>query len=59
VRIVREYHEKVQYIHLHPVRRGLVDKPEDWRWSSMGSALGSARKNRSAAAGYAYPIPLR
>ena len=32
---MREYHEKVEYIHLNPVRRGLVKKPEDWKWSSM------------------------
>jgi putative transposase len=26
--------EKLRYIHRNPVRRGLVEKPEDWRWSS-------------------------
>ena len=31
-----EYHEKVKYIHLNPVRAGLVDDPVDWRWSSAG-----------------------
>jgi len=25
----------VEYIHLNPVRRKLVRRPEDWRWSSM------------------------
>ena len=24
----------LEYIHLNPVRRGLVEKPEDWAWSS-------------------------
>ena len=24
----------IDYIHLNPVRRGLVDRPEDWPWSS-------------------------
>jgi putative transposase len=24
----------VDYLHLNPVRRGLVEKPEDWEWSS-------------------------
>jgi len=24
----------VKYIHENPVRRGLVDRPEDWQWSS-------------------------
>jgi putative transposase len=27
--------EKVQYIHRNPVTRGLVTKPEDYRWSSF------------------------
>jgi putative transposase len=26
--------EKLRYIHRNPVRRGLVAKPEGWRWSS-------------------------
>jgi len=26
--------EKLRYIHRNPVVRGLVAKPEDWRWSS-------------------------
>ncbi len=40
LRTVREYHEKVEYIHLNPVRRGLVKKPEDWKWSSMPEYAG-------------------
>jgi putative transposase len=27
--------EKLRYIHRNPVKRGLVDKPEDWPWSSF------------------------
>ncbi|MBN9616125.1 MAG: transposase [Acidobacteriales bacterium 59-55] len=27
--------EKLRYIHRNPVARGLVDRPEDWRWSSF------------------------
>lgn len=27
-------HRVVEYIHNNPVRRGLVDRPEDWYWSS-------------------------
>lgn len=27
--------EKIRYIHRNPVRRGLVNNPEDWRWSSF------------------------
>jgi putative transposase len=26
--------EKLDYMHLNPVRAGLVDRPDDWRWSS-------------------------
>ena len=26
--------EKLRYIHRNPIRRGLVDRPEDWTWSS-------------------------
>src|SRR5450755_192603 len=27
--------EKLRYIHRNPVRRGLVERPEDWPWSSF------------------------
>ena len=27
--------EKLEYMHLNPVRRGLVERPEQWRWSSF------------------------
>jgi len=30
LRNVKEYNEKVEYIHLNPVRAGLVSRPEDW-----------------------------
>jgi len=30
----KEFIEKRKYIHRNPVRRGLVEKPEDWKWSS-------------------------
>jgi hypothetical protein len=30
LRAVKEYNEKVEYIHLNPVRAGLVSRPEDW-----------------------------
>ncbi len=29
VRTVKEYYEKVEYIHLNPVRAGLVERAED------------------------------
>jgi putative transposase len=35
--------EKLRYMHRNPVKRGLVDSPELWRWSSHRSyALGEA-----------------
>ncbi len=27
--------EKLRYIHRNPVRRGLVESPDQWRWSSF------------------------
>jgi putative transposase len=41
LRTVREYHEKVQYIHLNPVKARLVNRPEDWPWSSVHDYTGS------------------
>jgi putative transposase len=31
----RKHVEKLRYIHRNPVKRGLVTRPEDWRWSSF------------------------
>ena len=31
--------QKIDYIHYNPVRRGLVSKPEDWRYSSARNYL--------------------
>lgn len=28
--------KQIDYIHMNPVRRGLVENPEDWEWSSAG-----------------------
>jgi putative transposase len=41
VRTVKEYYEKVEYIHLNPVRAGLVERAEDWPWSSLRGYAGS------------------
>jgi hypothetical protein len=35
LRTMKEYDEKAEYIHLNPLRRRLVKKPENWKWSSM------------------------
>jgi len=31
----RKEAEKLRYMHRNPVERGLVERPEDWRWSSF------------------------
>jgi putative transposase len=33
---------EIEYIHMNPVRRGLVQRAEDWKWSSAGWFLGVA-----------------
>jgi REP element-mobilizing transposase RayT len=40
LRSVKEYNQKVAYIHLNPVRAGLLSRPEDWRWSSYNEYAG-------------------
>jgi putative transposase len=30
----------IEYIHNNPVRKGLVARPEDWKWSSAGWLIG-------------------
>lgn len=34
--------EKLEYIHANPVKRGYVDKPEHWRYSSARNYTGEA-----------------
>jgi len=34
LRSSRNVHEKIRYIHENPLRRGLVERLEDWPWSS-------------------------
>jgi len=50
LRTVKEYYEKVDYIHLNPVRAGLVERAEGWPWSSVrdyaGSLNGTASTHR-------------
>jgi hypothetical protein len=33
--------QKLDYIHYNPVKRGFVDLPEHWRWSSARDYAGS------------------
>jgi REP element-mobilizing transposase RayT len=37
VRNAREFSERLEYMHLNPVGKGLVRHPEDWRWSSYSN----------------------
>jgi putative transposase len=32
-----EFNERLEYMHLNPVGKGLVRHPEDWRWSSYSN----------------------
>ena len=61
LRTVREYHEKVEYIHLNPVKRGLVKKPEDWKWSSMAEHAGVSAEEQERRCGLRIdrvPLPV-
>ena len=40
LRAVKDYWETVEYIHLNPVRRGLVKRPEQWKCSSFPEYAG-------------------
>jgi putative transposase len=33
-------HQIIEYIHGNPVHRGLVQRPEDWPWSSAADWAG-------------------
>jgi putative transposase len=37
VRHAREFRRRLDYMHFNPVRKGLVGKPDDWRWSSYNN----------------------
>jgi putative transposase len=37
IRTVRDYGDALEYMHLNPVKKGLVSKPEEWAWSSFHS----------------------
>jgi putative transposase len=41
LRTVKEYHEKLDYIHRNPVAQGLAARPEDWEGSSVHDFAGS------------------
>ena len=37
VRHAKEFRERLEYMHMNPVRKGLIEKPEQWRWSSYNN----------------------
>jgi hypothetical protein len=51
LRTVKEYNEKVEYIHLNPVRAGLVSRAEDWRWSSYHEYAGTGADEQNERCG--------
>ena len=54
LRSVREYHEKVAYIHFNPVKAGLTRRPEEWKWSSVHDHTGTVQ----GPAGAGSPMPV-
>ena len=47
VRNGKEFGERLAYMHLNPVRKTLVERPEDWAWSSYNNfSLDRARVER-------------
>ena len=51
LRTVKEYNDKVEYIHLHPVRARMVSRPEDWRWSSYNEDAGISAEEQKKRCG--------
>jgi hypothetical protein len=51
LRTVKKYNEKVEYMHLNPVKAGLVSRPEDWRWSSYNEYAGMSAEERKKRCG--------
>ncbi len=54
LRTVKEYYEKVAYLHWNPAKVGLVKRPEDWKGSSIHDYTGSVK----APSGTGSPIPV-
>ena len=43
VQRLKDYREKVHYIHQNPLRPGLVERAEEWPWSSAREYSGTLR----------------
>ena len=48
---MKEYNNTVEYIHLNPVRRGLVRRAEDWKWSSVHEYGGTSVEEQERRSG--------
>ena len=48
---MKEYNEMVEYLHLNPVRRGLVGDTSDWKWSSVHEYAGVAGEEQERRCG--------
>ena len=53
LRTVKECREKVEYIHLNPVKAGRAGRPEDWRWSSVHDYTGGTNRATATPSGLA------
>jgi len=51
LRTVKEYNERVEYIHLNPVRRGLVGQATDRKWSSVHEYAGVSGEDQERRCG--------
>ena len=51
LRTVKEYNEKIEYLHLNPVKAGLVRRPQDWPWSSVNEYSGASAAEQDARCG--------
>jgi REP element-mobilizing transposase RayT len=51
LRTVKEYMETVEYIHMNPVRRGLVRLAEEWKWSSVHEYSGVSAEEQERRCG--------
>ena len=51
LRTVKEYREKVEYLHRNPVQAGLAGRPEDWPWSRVHDYTGSTNRATATPSG--------
>jgi putative transposase len=43
----RALFKMIEYLHMNPVRKGLVARADDWKWSSAGQYLGKVSSTLS------------